>query len=73
MTMRFPCHQISPFMAITYGLKMGAEGGKADQSSTADLLRPHIDREPPSELSQLCSNGIAYKVWALTFPPLAVA
>ena len=52
---------------------MGAEGSQADQSSTIDLLRTYIDGEPSSELSQLCSNGTTYKVWALEFFSLAVA
>ena len=52
---------------------MGAEGSQTDQSSTIDLFRAYIDGEPPSELSQLCSNGTTYKVWALEFLSLAVA
>lgn len=52
---------------------MGAEGSQANQPSTIDLLWPYTDREPPPELSQLCSNGTTYKVWTLEHFSLAVA
>ena len=67
-----PVQYLAPHRFCLQTSKVGAEGGQTHQSSTIDILRPYVDREPPSEFCQLCSNGATRKVRALAFCPLAV-